>query len=172
MMITTRSAVVPRLPVDDGIQPPAASAGTAEPGEPAPQESSSRVGTSAPKQILVVGEDPAARDWVARTVARAGFRADTASDGETGWNAFLNSAYDLVITDHKMPKLTGLELIVRIRSFSLEPPCIVISGNLPEVESILKQLVGPNAILAKPFSPAELIEKVYSHLLHGNITEA
>ncbi|HKM55217.1 MAG TPA: response regulator [Isosphaeraceae bacterium] len=166
-----RPAADSQLPVDDGNRTAGASAGIGGPIEPDPQDNSSRIGTSAEKQILVVDDDQATRDWVARTVTRAGFRADTASDGEHGWDALLKAAYDLVITDHEMPRLTGLGLVERIRSFSMEPPCIVISGNHSGIEGILRQLVGPGSILAKPFSQAELIEKVYGHLLHGNITE-
>ena len=170
-MTMTRPAAGRQLPVDDGNRTAGALACAEWPIEPDSQGTSSRTGTTAAKQILVIDDDPATRDWVARTVTRAGFRADTASDGEHGWDALLKAAYDLVITDHEMPRLTGLELVERIRSFSKEPPCIVISGDLSGIESILRQLVGPGSILAKPFSQAELIEKVYGHLLHGNITE-
>lgn len=170
-MTMTRPAADLQLPVDDGVQASARPTGIGEARRPDLQGSPNRIGTSAAKQILVIDDDPAVRDWVARTVTRAGFQADTASDGEHGWDALLKAAYDLVITDNEMPRLTGLELVARIRSFSTEPPCIVISADPSGIESILRQLVGPGAILAKPFSPAELIERVYGHLLHGNITE-
>lgn len=123
------------------------------------------------RQILVVDDDTYVRNLVAKTVTRAGFRADTANDGENGWEAFCRVAYDLVITDHEMPRLTGLRLIARIRSYSQEPPCILISGELPAVESTLMAIVGRGAILAKPFSPAALIEKVQGLLVHGDLVE-
>ena len=126
-------------------------------------------GTPAARQILVIDDDPAVRELVARTVARAGFRADTADDGENGWDALRNAAYDLVITDNEMPRLTGLKLIERIRSVSIEPPCLLISGNPSGAESTLIKSVGACTVLAKPFTPADLIEKVYSLLLYGDI---
>jgi DNA-binding response OmpR family regulator len=131
----------------------------------------SRIGEPGTKQILVVDDDPGVRELVAKTVAQAGFRVDTADDGENAWEALRRAPYDLVITDNEMPRLTGLKLIERIRSFSVEPPCILISGNLAHAESILVRLVGPDAVLGKPFSPAALIERVYKLLMHGNNTE-
>jgi hypothetical protein len=48
---------------------------------------------------------------------------------------------------------------------------MLISGRALEAESTLMPLIGLGAILAKPFSPAALIEKVYDLLLHGHGTE-
>jgi DNA-binding response OmpR family regulator len=124
-------------------------------------------GTFSPKKILVIDDEPALRELVADTVARAGFRAHMAGDGEEGWEALCNTTYDLLITDHEMPRLTGLALIERLRKVSLKPPCILTSGSLPMPESVLKKIVHPGAVLPKPFSTAKLIEKVYGLLLYG-----
>jgi DNA-binding response OmpR family regulator len=150
----------------------AGSEGAEEAEEPILQDNPRQIGAPATRQVLVIDDDPEVRELVARTIARAGFRADTANDGEKGWEALRNAAYDLVITDNEMPRLTGLKLIERIRSVSIEPPCILISGNPSGVDSILMQRVGPCVFLAKPFSPAALIEKVYRLLLHGDIIES
>jgi DNA-binding response OmpR family regulator len=119
------------------------------------------------RKILVVEDDTIIREMVAKTVSQAGFRADTARDGEEGWIAACMTAYDLIITDHEMPRLTGLSLIRRLREVSPEPPCILISGNLPVHDLALERVIPYSAFLAKPFSKAALIEKVYGHLLYG-----
>jgi DNA-binding response OmpR family regulator len=129
------------------------------------------IGRHAPKQILVVEDDPEIRELVARTITRAGFQVDTAGDGEEAWNALCLTAYDLVITDHEMPRLTGLKLIERIRAISVEPPCILISCNLPGSASTLREILYPGALLAKPFSGVQLIERVFGLLLHGDFEE-
>ena len=120
------------------------------------------------KKILVVDDDQDIREMVARTVSQAGFSADTAEDGEAGWQAICMTPYDLIITDHEMPRLTGLSMIRRLRQVSHEPPCILISGGLPEPESSLKGIIHSSAFLPKPFSPVALIEKVYGILLYGD----
>jgi DNA-binding response OmpR family regulator len=116
----------------------------------------------------VVDDEPELRDLVADNVIRAGFRVDTARDGEEGWAALCVTAYDLLITDHEMPKLTGLALIERMRAVSTKPPCILISGSLPMSKTILKGIVHPGAVLGKPFSASALIEKVHGLLSHGD----
>jgi DNA-binding response OmpR family regulator len=123
---------------------------------------------AAARKILVVEDDTTIREMVAKTISQAGFRADTARDGEEGWIAACITAYDLIITDHEMPRLTGLSLIKRLRQVSPEPPCILISGNLPVHELALEGVIPFSAFLAKPFSQAALIEKVYGHLLYGD----
>jgi DNA-binding response OmpR family regulator len=123
------------------------------------------------RQILIVDDEPEIRDLVARTVMGVGFRADTAEDGEKGWAALCQTNYDLLITDHDMPRLKGLALIKRLRAISSDKPCILMSGSLPEPEPMLKKFVLPGVVMAKPFSPSVLIEKVRD-LLFRNETQA
>jgi two-component system OmpR family response regulator len=115
---------------------------------------------AAAAQILVVDDDPHHRELVARAISSAGYKAHTAQDGEEGWEALCRVKYTLVITDHEMPRLTGLKLIQRIRAVSESLPCILISGMLPEPEWILKEMVQPGAVLAKPFKVSELLGAV------------
>lgn len=75
--------------------------------------------------------------------------------------------YELVITDHQMPKLTGLSLIRRLREVSINAPCILISASLPAPEPTITKLIDPGAVLSKPFKPSDLIETVYSLLRSG-----
>jgi CheY-like chemotaxis protein len=125
-------------------------------------------GTSSPKSILVVDDERALRELVADAVTRLGFRAHMARDGEEGWEALCITTYDLLITDHEMPRLTGLALIKRLRTVSMKPPCILTSGSLPMPESLLKKIVHPGAVLPKPFSVTKLIEKVHGLLMYGD----
>ena len=77
-------------------------------------------------------------------------QVDTAQDGATAWAALNANAYDLIITDHTMPRLTGLDLIRRVHAFRPDLPCILISGNMPteEIELIPPHL--PFRAIEKP----------------------
>ena len=152
-------------PIEDSQHPWCAPAG-------APAPMLERAKGPPAKKILVVDDDSIIREMVAKTIAQAGFCADTARDGEEGWIAACMTAYDLIITDHEMPRLTGLSLIKRLREVSPEPPCILISGNLPAHGFALEGVIPESAFLAKPFSRAALIKKVYGHLLYGDFQEA
>jgi DNA-binding response OmpR family regulator len=119
-------------------------------------------------RILLIDDEEAIRQIYAGTLTRCGYQVDTAGDGETGWEmiqaADCNSDhYDLLITDNNMPKLSGFELVKRVRSAHMELPVIMASGSvnvtLSETESL-----GLDAILSKPFFPNELIKTVKSVL--------
>jgi len=65
--------------------------------------------------ILLVDDDPDLLKMTAGILKRAGYDVDTARDGADGWKALHDSHYDLLITDNSMPKVTGLELIQKVR---------------------------------------------------------
>lgn len=93
-------------------------------------------------------------------LGRAGYDVDTVADGEEAWGALQTVPYHLLITDHQMPRLTGGDLIRRVRA-SLNPlPIVLASASVvaPEHE-------GCDAVLPKPFTVRDLIETVRRVLL-------
>jgi DNA-binding response OmpR family regulator len=118
--------------------------------------------------ILLVDDDPAVRGTVAFLLEGAGYRVGCAADGEAGWHALCADGSDLLITDHEMPKLTGLELLRRVRAVSHDLPAILMSGCPPRGEVDLESLLQPGAVLPKPFSVAALLATV-QELLHGSL---
>lgn len=57
-----------------------------------------------------------------------GHKITTASNGVDALEQFSNAKFDLVVTDYKMPRMDGLELIVKLRKIAPECPVILISG--------------------------------------------
>jgi two-component system, OmpR family, alkaline phosphatase synthesis response regulator PhoP len=96
---------------------------------------------------------------------RAGYEVVTASDGQQAWEAIQARRPDLLITDYQMPRLTGAELIKRLRSSeqTRDLPIILLTGKEMELsrQEILEQW-GVLAMLGKPFSPRELLQIVQS----------
>lgn len=94
---------------------------------------------------------------------RAGFEVQCASDGEQAWQMILERRPDIVITDCQMPRLDGLGLAERIDG---DPdlsglPVIMLTGKSCELNHAeLRQNNGVLAVLAKPFSPRELLQRV------------
>jgi len=110
------------------------------------------------KRILVVDDDEMFLDLAATMLNRAGFSVDTAGDGEAGWTALRAGAYDLLITDNDMPRLTGVELVTRAREAGMTLPVVMASGS-----SALEAIHGSGwlnlaACLRKPFAIHELVE--------------
>ena len=119
---------------------------------------------AATPRILLVDDEEAIRKICAETLVRHGYHVDTAADGETGWemlNAanFDSDAYDLLITDNNMPRLSGSDLVKRLRSAHIDLPVIMASGMVNVLHSETKSL-GLAAILAKPVFPNDLIKTV------------
>jgi CheY-like chemotaxis protein len=108
---------------------------------------------ASPAHILVVDDDPAVRGTVALVLESAGYRVGCAADGEAGWDAVCSARPDLLITDHEMPKLTGLELLRRVRAGSRHLPAIMISGCPPRGEADLNE-----SPVALPGVPGHVLE--------------
>ncbi len=96
-------------------------------------------------------------------LVRAGYAVEEAFDGEEAWTKILANPPDVLVTDLQMPRLTGLELIARVRSHpQLAAVRIVLltakGYELPCEE--LRQKWSIDRILDKPFSPRELLQLV------------
>jgi DNA-binding response OmpR family regulator len=108
-------------------------------------------------RILVVDDEPIIRRLIAAALLGSGYHVDAAEDGAAAWKALQAKTYDLLITDHMMPNLTGVELVHNLRSARMALPVVMVAGTLPTHELPLLQLA---ATLLKPFVVAELLETV------------
>lgn len=96
--------------------------------EIAKEKSSTSTRSFAGIRILVAEDEPNLRELLTEAFTQRGAQVDTAPDGELAWRKFQRSAYDLVISDQRMPECTGLELLGRIREAGSEVPMILASG--------------------------------------------
>jgi len=119
-----------------------------------------------PPQILLVDDDLHLRQLSAGVLIRSGYNVDTAEDGATAWKALGYVSYDLLITDNKMPRVTGLELIKKLRSEDMTLPVILASGTVPVEELKRHPWLRLDATLPKPFTIAELLDMV-KKVLHA-----
>jgi CheY-like chemotaxis protein len=77
-----------------------------------------------------------------------GYSITTARDGQQGLEAFSRGTFDLVITDYKMPRMDGLELIQEIRQRTTAIPIILISG-YADALGMTEESTGADAVIAK-----------------------
>jgi DNA-binding response OmpR family regulator len=111
-------------------------------------------------RILVVEDDGDIRRLNAQVLFRSGYQVDAAEDGAAGWEALHANNFDLLITDHDMPKLTGLELVKMVRTARMTLPVILASGSLHEEELSRHPWLQLAATLLKPFYPDQLLVTV------------
>lgn len=117
-----------------------------------------------PARILVVEDDRDLRRLNTEVLTRAGYLVDGAEDGDAGWTALETDSYDLLITDNNMPKLTGLDLLKKLRSARIVLPVIMATGTLPAHEFAQSPWLIPDATLIKPYTVPELLAAVQAVL--------
>jgi DNA-binding response OmpR family regulator len=93
-------------------------------------------------------------------VGRSGYGVDNAEDGAAGWEVLHANHFDLLITGHHMPRMSGLELVMKARSARMTLPIILATGALPEEELERHPWLQLATTLLKPFTPGQLLETV------------
>jgi len=109
--------------------------------------------------VLVVDDDPAIRQTLARELALAGYDTLTAADGIEGSHLFEERRPDLVITDLAMPRADGLAVIAAVRRVDATP-VVVLSVRGEEEDKVHALDLGADDYVTKPFSPRELLARI------------
>jgi len=106
--------------------------------------------------ILVIDDEESMRDSCSQALTRAGFRAETAEDGSIGLEKIKKNKPDLVLIDLKMPGISGMEVLEKIKEIDPNIIPVVITG-YSTVESAVEAMKrGAYDFLPKPFTPEEL----------------
>jgi DNA-binding response OmpR family regulator len=111
-------------------------------------------------RILVVDDDSDIRLLYANALAHPGCRVDTAENGATGWEAIQANYYNLLITEHSLPRLNGVELVRKVRAAGMAVPVVLTAIRLPAEELARDPSLQLAAVLPKPFYISELLETV------------
>src|SRR5262245_47483890 len=111
-------------------------------------------------RILVVDDERVIREILAEFLALEGFSVHTVEDGEKALTELRLHPYDLVITDLKMPRLSGLQLLERIEQERLGVLTVLMTG-FGTVETAIEAMKkGAYDYLLKPFKVEEVIHVV------------
>ena len=116
------------------------------------------------EQILIVDDAPDTVEVLRRTLQSEGYRVFTASDVPRAIDVLGQTPFDLVITDYKMPKVSGLELVMHVRENFKDTEIIMITG-YPSVDGAVGAVkAGAAEYLPKPFTDEELLTAVHGVL--------
>jgi DNA-binding response OmpR family regulator len=102
-------------------------------------------------RILVVDDEASIRDLLSKTLALAEYDVDTAPDGRSALERVRQIAYDLVITDLKMPGIDGLTVVREAKRLKPTLPIIIITAYSTESSAIEAINLGVSGYLTKPF---------------------
>jgi DNA-binding response OmpR family regulator len=112
-----------------------------------------------PRRILVVDDDADLRQLNQEVLVQHGYLADAAENGVAAWKILQVRNYDLLITDNEMPQGTGVELLTKLHAVHKALPTIMATGKPPK-ELVQYPWLQPTAVLIKPFTTTEFVEKV------------
>ena len=121
------------------------------------------------RRILLADDNEVDRDLYATFLSRAGYDVNTVADGEEAWNALLSTYYDLLLTDHNMPRLTGLDLVARLRTAGIILPVVINSGCLELGEAPDYPQLSLAAIVHKSAELTELLDTI-ACIFHSDIS--
>ena len=108
------------------------------------------------KQLLVVDDEPNLRKVLSAQLQRDGYDVHTAEDGEQALEVLREHHIDLVITDLKMPKLDGMELLRRVVAMDEELPVVMITAHGTVDNAVEALKTGAFDYITKPFDQAEV----------------
>ncbi len=115
------------------------------------------------KSVLIIEDDINIAELERDYLQLNGYRVDIAHDGAAGLKKALTESYDILIVDLMLPQKDGFEIIKEVRKH-LEIPIMVVSARLEDIDKIRGLEFGADDYLTKPFSPAELMARIKSHI--------
>ncbi len=115
--------------------------------------------------ILVIEDDGATREVLARELSGAGYRVVEAEDARSGLERFAARRPDLVLLDLGLPDRDGSEVIRAIRR-EASTPIVILSGRFEEREKVEALERGADDYVTKPFGVAELRARIRVALRH------
>lgn len=115
------------------------------------------------KSILIVDDNPNMSSLLAEMLELFDYVSERAGDGTEALEKLEANRFSMVITDLRMPTMTGLELLEKVKQKFPKLPVVLISGySMDDVEG--EGGVAPDGFLAKPFMMSD-IEKLLNSLL-------
>lgn len=108
------------------------------------------------EKILVIDDEDFILQLSSDILTKCEYSVETASDGKQGIKLIESNKFDLILTDIKMPNITGLDVIRHVRVKNKEIPIIVITGHGTLDIAIDSLRLGAQGFILKPFTPAEL----------------
>ena len=112
------------------------------------------------ERILIVDDDPAQADTLARVLRMEGFGTQVANEGRTALEAVGEEPFDLVLTDLKMPGMDGLDVTKASKHLRPDIDVVMITGYATIESAVEAMKYGASDYVQKPFTEDELVDFV------------
>lgn len=122
-------------------------------------------------RILIVEDSDSLREVMASVLQSEGYEVDAVADAESALTALSSRAYCCVLSDFKLPKMNGLELLEATREISGSVPFIIMTafGSIEIAVEAMK--LGANDFISKPFEPKILVSMISDVVKHRRIID-
>src|SRR5262245_51972009 len=124
------------------------------------------------EKILIVDDESLVRTFLAETLQRRGLDVTTAENGQKALKILKDTVFDMVITDMKMPDITGIDVLTKVKELSPSTIVLIITAYGSIENAVEAMRLGAFNYLMKPFSPdaiEAIIEKAKEH--HSLVAE-
>jgi DNA-binding NtrC family response regulator len=123
-------------------------------------------GLAAKEKILIVDDEEIMRNFLLDVFMDEGYNLDQAADGEEALDKISKNRYKLIITDIRMPKVDGTEVLRKAKEVDPQVNVIVITGYASQLARQECQRLGATYYIAKPFQINQ-IRALVSKLVRG-----
>src|SRR4051795_2341875 len=120
-------------------------------------------------KILIVDDQDVMRDSLAATLARQGHEVVAATDGPGALTRLSGGRFELMISDLKMPKMTGTELLAEARKIRPEMPIVLMTAFATVSTAVEAMKLGAYDYIQKPFDGEEIKHLVERTLEHNRL---
>jgi two-component system alkaline phosphatase synthesis response regulator PhoP len=115
------------------------------------------------KRILLVEDEPGLVLTLTDRLSKEGYAVDSAGDGETGLERATREAFDLLLLDLMLPRMSGFDVCRELRRRGIgRPSSLTARGQM--VDKVVGLKLGADDYVTKPFEMAELLARVEAHL--------
>ena len=111
-------------------------------------------------RILIAEDDSIIADGLCRSLRGSGYAVDRAANGMEADTALVSTAYDLLILDLGLPKLSGLEVLKRLRSRGSALPVLILTAMDGTEDRVRGLDLGADDYMVKPFELPELLARL------------
>jgi DNA-binding NtrC family response regulator len=122
---------------------------------------------SAERRVLVIDDEESLRHALRKALRRSGYVVETAATGREGVDLLRSGRFDAVVTDIRLPDLSGVDIVALVTETSPDTPVLVMTG-YGTVDTALEAMRrGARDFVTKPFDTAELVQRVDREVERG-----